>query len=110
MLHSPFPRARNTVDVDVIVVGKWISDAIVRKTRDRRNLEREINPLVYFHSGVQQEVERNFLKTVFCRKKLFIIRGMRMSLENWSKNSWLERLASDSAEIARLLESPRFAS
>jgi hypothetical protein len=26
-----------------------------------------------------------------------------MSLENWVKNSWLERLASDSAEIARLL-------
>ena len=26
-----------------------------------------------------------------------------MSLENWVKNSWLERLASDGAEIARLL-------
>jgi len=26
-----------------------------------------------------------------------------MSLENWVKNSWLERLATDGAEIARLL-------
>src|SRR5260370_21984252 len=28
---------------------------------------------------------------------------MRMSLENWSKNSWLEKRDSDAAEIARLL-------
>src|SRR5260370_25644036 len=28
---------------------------------------------------------------------------MRMSLENWVKNSWLERRESDAAEIARLL-------
>jgi hypothetical protein len=27
-----------------------------------------------------------------------------MSLENWVKNSWLERRDSDAAEIARLLE------
>ena len=29
---------------------------------------------------------------------------MKMSLENWVKNSWLERRDSDAAEIARLLE------
>jgi hypothetical protein len=28
---------------------------------------------------------------------------MKMSLENWVKNSWLERSTSDAAEIARLL-------
>src|SRR5215467_4271975 len=28
---------------------------------------------------------------------------MRMSLENWVKNNWLEKRASDAAEIARLL-------
>src|SRR5205809_4240088 len=28
---------------------------------------------------------------------------MRMSLENWVRNNWLEQRASDAAEIARLL-------